>query len=78
MSLLIDPAIVKHSAQARSRPDDGVPLTMCWHCGLEGRHAKLEACIDALRSRIAALEVQVSFLKIGARRDAPVHHREIR
>ena len=27
MSLLIDPAIVKHSAQARSRPDDGVPLT---------------------------------------------------
>jgi hypothetical protein len=67
MSLLIDPAIVKHSALARARPDDGVPLSMCLRCGLTGSHAKPGDCIDALRERIAGLEFQVRFLKLGRR-----------
>jgi hypothetical protein len=56
--LLIDPHAVKHSD--RVRPDDGVPLAMCWNCGLKGRHAKPGDCIDALRSVIADLEFQAS------------------
>ena len=60
--LLIDPHAVKHSD--RVRPNDGVPLAMCWNCGPKGRHAKPGDCIDALRSVIADLEFQAS-LKVG-------------
>jgi len=34
---------------------DGIPQTMCLHCGMRGEHETPADCIGALRDRIADL-----------------------
>lgn len=35
---------------------DAIPERMCPNCGLQGHHAKLMECIDALRSELAVAQ----------------------
>ena len=42
--------------QGAPLPGEGTPANMCLRCGMRGRHATPEACIEALRDRLARWE----------------------
>ena len=37
--------------------EDALPANLCLHCGMTGRHRSPDRCINALRDRIADLEL---------------------
>jgi len=45
---------------------DGIPGGLCRACGMMGKHTKPAECIDALRQRIANLEIRVNALEKAA------------
>ena len=47
----------------RSRDWDAIPSGTCMACGLIGKHGQPGECIDALRQRIATLEIRVNRLE---------------
>jgi len=47
-------------AAEEAPPAQDIPRAMCRRCGLIGMHDGFPACIDALRDRIAVLEIQLN------------------
>jgi hypothetical protein len=70
-----------HSRLSPPENSDGIPATMCRHCGLDGQHGDRDACISALRSELALAQFRIKGSgrsRSAARTDAGISATEAR